>query len=77
MNMIAKTRQAGSVTIVDISGRVILGEECASLGKLILELGLRTPQQDCAQNPNEISAFDPKLELRDVPGKFTQGSRQA
>jgi hypothetical protein len=38
---------------------------------------LRTAQQDGAQNPNEISAFDPKLELRDVPGELAQGSRQA
>ena len=38
MNMIAKNRQAGSVTVVDISGRIILGEECASLGKLMSDL---------------------------------------
>jgi anti-sigma B factor antagonist len=38
MSMIAKTRQAGSVTIVDISGRIILGEECTSLGKLMSDL---------------------------------------
>jgi anti-sigma B factor antagonist len=38
MNMTAKTRQVGLVTIVDISGRIVLGEECTSLGKLINEL---------------------------------------
>lgn len=38
MNMTAKTRQLGSVTIADISGRIVLGEECASLGKLVSEL---------------------------------------
>jgi anti-sigma B factor antagonist len=38
MNMIAKTRQVNSVTIVDISGRIILGEECVSLGKLMSDL---------------------------------------
>lgn len=38
MNMTMKTRQAGLVTIVDISGRIVLGEECTSLGKLINEL---------------------------------------
>jgi len=38
MNMAAKIRQVGHVTIVDISGRIVLGEECASLGKLVNEL---------------------------------------
>jgi len=33
---------------------------------------LRTRQQYLAQNPNEIRAFDPKLELRDIPGKSAQ-----
>lgn len=38
MNMAAKTRQMGLVTIVDITGRIVVGEECLSLGKLIDEL---------------------------------------
>ncbi len=38
MNMTAKTRQVGSVTVVDISGRIVLGEECASLDKIMREL---------------------------------------
>jgi anti-anti-sigma factor len=38
MNMTTKTRQASSVTIVDIGGRIILGEECTSLGKLVSDL---------------------------------------
>ena len=38
MNMTTKTRQAGSVTIVDIGGRIVLGEECTSLGKLVSDL---------------------------------------
>jgi anti-anti-sigma factor len=38
MNMTAKIREVGHVTIVDISGRIILGEECTSLGKLVNEL---------------------------------------
>jgi hypothetical protein len=36
------------------------------------ELVLRGSKQDCAQYPNEISAFDSELVLRDVPGKSTQ-----
>ena len=35
MNMTGKTRQVGFVTIVDVSGRIVLGEECVSLGKLV------------------------------------------
>ena len=38
MNMTAKIRQVGHVTIVDISCRIVLGEECASLGELVNEL---------------------------------------
>jgi hypothetical protein len=37
---------------------------------------LRGSKQDCAENPNEISAFHPELVLRDVPGKSAQGRRQ-
>src|ERR1700740_1073727 len=47
------------------------------ISEIGLELGLRAAQEDCAQNPNEISAFDPKLELRDVPGKLAQRPWQA
>ncbi len=38
MNMTATTRQAGSVTIVDISGRIVLGEESAALRELVCNL---------------------------------------
>src|SRR5215475_4272789 len=38
MNMTTTTRQVGLVTIVDISGRIVLGEECISLGKLVSDL---------------------------------------
>lgn len=38
MDMTAKTRQVGLVTIVDISGRIVRGEECTSLEKLVNEL---------------------------------------
>src|SRR6266699_840135 len=38
MNMTATTRQAGGVTIVDISGRIVLGEESAALRSLVSEL---------------------------------------
>lgn len=38
MNMTAKTRRNGLVTIVDVSGRIVVGEECTSLEKLVNEL---------------------------------------
>lgn len=38
MNIRISTRQVGGVTIVDISGRIVLGEESASLRDLIRDL---------------------------------------
>jgi len=38
MNMIANTRQVGGVTIVDISGRIVLGDESAALRGLVRDL---------------------------------------
>jgi anti-sigma B factor antagonist len=38
MNMTATTRQVGGVTIVDISGRIVLGEESAALRDLVRDL---------------------------------------
>src|SRR5215469_346183 len=38
MNMTTSTRQVGGVTIVDISGRIVLGEESAALRNLVVDL---------------------------------------
>jgi anti-sigma B factor antagonist len=38
MKMTTSTRQVGSVTIVDISGRIELGDESATLRNLVLNL---------------------------------------
>jgi hypothetical protein len=38
MEMTTDTRQAGGVTIVDISGRIVLGEESAALRELVCDL---------------------------------------
>jgi anti-sigma B factor antagonist len=38
MNMTTSTRQVGGVTIVDISGRIELGEESAALRELVCDL---------------------------------------
>jgi anti-sigma B factor antagonist len=38
MQMTTSTRQVGGVTIVDISGRIVLGEESAALRELVSDL---------------------------------------
>lgn len=38
MSLDARIRHAGFVTIVELSGRIVLGEECVSLGKLVSDL---------------------------------------
>jgi len=38
MDMVTSTRQVGAVTIVDISGRIALGEESAALRDLVCDL---------------------------------------
>jgi anti-sigma B factor antagonist len=38
MKIITSTRQVGGVTIVDISGRIVLGEESATLRNLVCDL---------------------------------------
>lgn len=38
MNMTANTREAGDVVIVDISGRIVLGEESAALREVVRDL---------------------------------------
>src|SRR5713101_4361395 len=38
MNMMTSSRQVGGVTIVDISGRIVLGEESGALRELIRDL---------------------------------------
>lgn len=53
-----------------------IGKPCGING-ISSELVLRRPQQDGAEYPNEISAFDPELVLRDVPGKSAQWRRQS
>jgi anti-sigma B factor antagonist len=38
MDMTTSTRQVGGITIVDISGRIVLGEESAALRDLVCDL---------------------------------------
>jgi anti-sigma B factor antagonist len=45
MNIRTSTRQVGGVTIVDISGRIVLGEESAAVRDLICDLLSRGQKQ--------------------------------
>jgi anti-sigma B factor antagonist len=57
MNLTANTRQVGEVTIVDISGRIILGQECSSLGRLVSGL-LRDGHNKILLNLADVNRID-------------------
>lgn len=57
MNMTTSTRQVGSVTIVDISGRIVLGEESATLRNLVCEL-LSKGHEKILLNLGDINYID-------------------
>src|SRR5262245_55315027 len=57
MDLRTKTRQAGPVTIVDISGRIVLGEESAALRGIIVDL-LNRGQKQILLNLGNVSYID-------------------
>jgi anti-sigma B factor antagonist len=57
MNIRTSTRQAGGVTIVDISGRIVLGEESASVRDLICDL-LSKGQKQILLNLEAVDHID-------------------
>jgi anti-sigma B factor antagonist len=57
MNMMTSTRQVGGVTIVDISGRIVLGEECAALRNLVGNL-LNKGDKKILFNLGDVSYID-------------------
>jgi len=57
MNMTTDTRQVGSVTIVDIGGRLVFGGESSSLGKLISDL-LAKGHRKILLNLADVSRID-------------------
>jgi len=57
MNMTTKIRQVGGVTIVDISGRIVLGEESAALRELICNL-LDKGQRQILLNLGDVNYID-------------------
>ena len=57
MRMTTTTRQVNFVTIVDISGQIVLGEECTSLSTLIRDL-LNQGQRQILLNLAGVSCVD-------------------
>jgi anti-sigma B factor antagonist len=57
MQMTASIREAGGVTIVDISGRIVLGEESAALRDLVCDL-LSKGQKKILFNLGDVSYID-------------------
>jgi anti-sigma B factor antagonist len=57
MNLTASTRQIEDVTIVDISGRIVLGEESAALRNLVSEL-LAKGHRKILFNLGDVSYID-------------------
>jgi anti-sigma B factor antagonist len=57
MHMTTSTREVGGVTIVDISGRIVLGEECAALRDLVSDL-LNKGHKKILFNLGEVNYID-------------------
>jgi len=57
MDLTTSTRQVGDIAIVDISGRIVLGEESAALRNLIGDL-LKNGQKKILLNLGDVSYID-------------------
>ena len=57
MNMTTSTRQVGGVTVVDIRGRIVLGEESAALRSLVGDL-LKQGHKQILFNLGEVNYID-------------------
>ena len=74
MNMTTNIRQVGAVTIVDISGRIVLGEESAALRDLVCDL-LSKGHRQILFNLAEVNYID-SAGLGSLVGAFTSVRRQ-
>jgi anti-sigma B factor antagonist len=74
MHMTANTRQSGSVTIVDISGRIVLGEESAALRQLVCDL-LSKGHKNILFNLVDVNYID-SSGLGNLVGSFTSVRKQ-
>jgi len=74
MQMTASTRQVGSVTLVDISGRIVLGEESAALRQLVCDL-LSKGHKNILFNLGDVNYID-SSGLGNLVGSFTSVRKQ-
>lgn len=74
MHMITSTRQIGGVTIVDISGRIVLGEESAALRQLVCDL-LSKGRKNILFNLGDVNYID-SSGLGNLVGAFTSVRKQ-
>jgi anti-sigma B factor antagonist len=74
MNMKTSVRQVGGVTIVDISGEIILGEESAALRELVRDL-LTKGHKKILFNLGEVHYID-STGLGSLIGAFTSVRKQ-
>jgi len=74
MNMTTSTRQVGGVTIVDISGRIVLGEECAAIRDLVTGL-LSKGEKNILFNLGEVNYID-SSGLGNLVSAFTSVRKQ-
>jgi len=74
MNMTTKIRQVGGVTIVDIGGRIVLGEESAALRDLVFGL-LSKEHKQILFNLAEVDYID-SAGLGALVGAFTSARKQ-
>ncbi len=74
MQMTVNTRQVGAVTIVDISGRIVLGEESAALRELVCDL-LSKGHKNILFNLGDVNYID-SSGLGNLVGAFTSVRKQ-
>lgn len=74
MNMTTSIRQVGGVAIVDISGRIVLGEESAALRELVHDL-LSKGHRKILFNLGDVNCID-SSGLGQLVGAFTSVQKQ-
>ena len=74
MEMTTSVRETGSVTIVDISGRIVLGEESAALRDMVCDL-LTKGRKKILLNLADVNYID-SSGLGSLVGSFTSARRQ-
>jgi anti-sigma B factor antagonist len=74
MNMTMDTRQAGDVTIVDIRGRIVLGEESSAVRDTVCDL-LSKGHKQILLNLGDVDYID-SVGLGSLAGALTSARRQ-